>query len=136
MADLPLVLLVDDDEAARYLHQRLLRPYLASIELATAENGQEALHQLLARPDGVSPALVLLDLNMPFMDGLAFLEVYSRWPLTHRQRTPVVVVSSSVMASERQRTQELGAGFEAKPLTATVIAQLLLQHLRVVLPTE
>jgi hypothetical protein len=41
-----------------------------------------------------------------------------------------------VMASERQRTQELGAGFEAKPLTATVIAQLLLQHLRVVLPTE
>ncbi|GAA4499200.1 response regulator [Hymenobacter ginsengisoli] len=135
MADLPLVLLVDDDEAARYLHQRLLRPYLANIELAVAENGQEALHQLLARPDDATPALVLLDLNMPFMGGLAFLEVYSHWPPAQQQRTAVVVLSSSVMATERQRTQELGAGFEAKPLTAPVVGRLLLQHLGVALPT-
>lgn len=134
MADLPLVLLVDDDEVAHFLHQRLLRPYAAHVQLATAENGQDALHQLLARPAEASPALVLLDLNMPFMGGLAFLEVYSHWPPARRQLTPVVVVSSSVMPAERQRTQALGAAFEAKPLTAPAVAQLLQRYLGVALP--
>jgi CheY-like chemotaxis protein len=134
MTDLPLVLLVDDDEAARYLHQRMLRPYAALTQLATAENGQQALSQLLARPADAPPTLVLLDLNMPVLSGLGFLDSYNQWPPAQRQRTPVVVLSSSVMATERQRVQALGAGYEEKPLTAPVVARLLAQHLGVALP--
>ena len=134
MTDLPLVLLVDDDEAARYLHQRLLRPYAALTQLATAENGQQALDQLLALPDEAGPTLILLDLNMPVLGGLGFLDIYSQWPPARQQRTPVVVLSSSVLATERQRVQALGAGYEEKPLTAPVVARLLQQHLGVALP--
>jgi len=135
MTDLPLVLLVDDDEAARYLHQRMLRPYAALTQLATAENGQQALDQLLTLPADARPTLVLLDLNMPVLGGLGFLDKYSQWPPAQRQRTPVVVLSSSVLATERQQVQALGAGYEEKPLTAPVVARLLRQHLGVELPT-
>jgi PAS domain S-box-containing protein len=88
----PRVLVVDDDPDV----QRLLVSYLeeANAEVRTAANGREALERL---EEGF-PDLILLDLMMPVMDGLAFLDAIRlepRW-----QNIPVTVITAKDLTSE------------------------------------
>jgi CheY-like chemotaxis protein len=101
------VLVVDDDRDIRETLQELLEQ--EGCEVATARNGVEALSA--ARRD--QPALILLDLFMPVMDGLEFRRVQRDDPdLAH---IPVVVFSAAV--GMEARVSELGvAGFLEKPL--------------------
>lgn len=63
----PLILVIDDDENTREAVQALFE--LDGYRVAGAGDGQEALDLL---DDGLRPALILLDLNMPRMDGATF----------------------------------------------------------------
>jgi two-component system chemotaxis response regulator CheY len=63
------ILLVDDSRAVRLAAKRVLSVF--PLEILEAENGEQALHVLRQNPD---VAAVLLDWNMPIMDGLAFLQ--------------------------------------------------------------
>ena len=81
------ILLVDDDAAIREIVPSILRD--EGYEVATAANGVEALHYL----DGHAyPALILLDIMMPIMDGLQFLDVCAA--TTALPTVPVVVLSA------------------------------------------
>jgi CheY-like chemotaxis protein len=80
-----LVLAVDDDPALREFYADFLSE--DGFSVIVAENGSEALELLDREPD-----LVLLDLQMPVMNGQKFLEELDRRP--GRESLPVVVVSS------------------------------------------
>ncbi len=83
------VLIVDDEADSREALALLLRH--DGYPVAMAGNGQEALSYLRARP---APCLILLDLNMPVMDGWEFLQrQQAEEPLA---RIPVLVVSGGV----------------------------------------
>jgi PAS domain S-box-containing protein len=89
------VLVVDDDEATRQVLRRTLARQGWTV--AEAENGRAALAQVARHP----PALVLLDLIMPEMDGFEFvaeLRKNEAW-----QSVPVVVLTSKDLASEERR---------------------------------
>lgn len=128
MQPLPTVLLVDDDHAARYLIKRLLRPYADRLRVLTAENGQEALHLLDECAVESGQTLVLLDLNMPVLDGFGFLAAQQALPLA-RRAIKVVVVSSSEVPDEQRRAAALGIPMVAKPMTAANLARVLHQQL-------
>ncbi|MGH7463556.1 MAG: ATP-binding response regulator, partial [Longimicrobiales bacterium] len=90
------ILVVDDAPDARNLLVELLAG--TASELRTAANGQEALRVLRE----FEPDLVLLDLLMPVMDGLTFLEVFRGTP--RFRDVPVIVVSAKdLSADERER---------------------------------
>jgi signal transduction histidine kinase/CheY-like chemotaxis protein len=92
------VLVVDDSPDARTLLEELIAP-LAS-EVRTAANGQEALRILR----DFQPDVVLLDLLMPIMDGLTFLEVFRSAP--QFRNVPVIVVTAKdVTGEERERLE-------------------------------
>jgi PAS domain S-box-containing protein len=92
------VLVVDDSPDARTLLEELIAP-LAS-EVRTAANGQEALRVLR----DFQPDVVLLDLLMPIMDGLTFLEVFRSAP--QFRNVPVIVVTAKdVTGEERERLE-------------------------------
>lgn len=134
MQKLRSVLLVDDDPTNNFLNQRLLRRLNVADQVVVAENGQEALR--LLQPAGPSapapsfPALILLDIQMPIMNGIEFLQAYQLLPLAQRRHTTVVVLSTSVDARDLSRLDELpAAGRLSKPLTPEKITQAVQLHL-------
>ena len=82
------VLLVEDDRITNFLNERLLRKLNITESIKVATNGEEAL-QYLEKTEASGkplPDLIFLDINMPVMDGLEFLqEVQQNFPST-RQR--------------------------------------------------
>jgi PAS domain S-box-containing protein len=88
------ILVVDDSADARHMLEDMLAGTVS--ELRTAANGQDALSALR----DFEPDLVLLDLLMPIMDGLTFLEVFRATP---RFRTvPVVIISAKELTAEER----------------------------------
>lgn len=125
MPKLTSVLLVDDDSTTNFLAQALLRREAITESLFIAENGQEALRVLHEH----CPALILLDVNMPVMNGFEFLEAYQQLPLHQRRAKILVMLTTALLPHDLERLQRLPvAGVLTKPLTKEKIAALLAQY--------
>ena len=116
------VLIVDDDEDDVFLARRALRKGGVEAAVQTCANGEEALAYVTAAEKW--PDLILLDVNMPKMNGYQFLEA------TAEDRSArdvfVAMLTSSSSGPDRVRSKELGAGLHIeKPLTRGAVAELL-----------
>jgi two-component system response regulator len=88
------ILLVEDNEDDIALTRRALARNKIGNELVIARDGAEALELLLgANGDTINPAIVLLDLQLPKVDGLSVLKRLREDPRT--KLTPVIVLTSS-----------------------------------------
>lgn len=107
-ASKPLVLVVEDNPRNRRLVEMVLRRHY---RLAFAEDGEMALEQV----DRLRPDLVLLDIQIPKLDGL---EVVRRLKANDATRAiPVVALTSYAMEVDRERILEAGCdGYLAKPI--------------------
>lgn len=133
MNKLPAVLLVDDDQTTNYLNQLLLTKLDVADQILMARDGREALDLLAtqcAPPAAGCPSLLLLDVNMPGMNGIQFLEAYQQQPLPAGQPLVIVMLTTSLHPRDVQRVQQLEAvaGFVSKPLTAAKVHAILAEH--------
>lgn len=121
MAELLKILLADDDPDDRLMAAEALEEARVRNELVTVEDGVELLDYLLGtgpfegnRP--VRPGLILLDLNMPRIDGReALAQIKNDADL---RRIPVVVLTTSKAEEDIFRTYDLGVNsFISKPVT-------------------
>jgi CheY-like chemotaxis protein len=136
MEKLSSVLLVDDDSTNNFLNELLLKNLGVTDQLLVAENGTEAL-ALLAREADAPPTLILLDVNMPGMNGIEFLEAYQQLPAARRAATVVLVLTTSLAARDLGRLDELAiAGLVSKPLTKEKLAAILQLHFQRELPAS
>ena len=130
MRKLPCVLLADDDSITNYLNQRLLTRLAVADELLVALNGEQALAILgqyfVQHPAG-GPVLVLLDVKMPVMGGLKFLEALERLPQARSVITVILTTSLHPQDTAELRQHRI-AGFLSKPLTPEKIQDLLATH--------
>lgn len=110
MADEPTtVLLVEDNEQNRYLATFLLE--LRGYRVVPAQDGADAI----AAAPRVAPGLVLLDIQLPTMDGYAVAAALRR--LEALRRTPIIAVTSYAMAGDRERALGAGCnGYIEKPI--------------------
>ncbi len=98
-------MVVDDDESILELVQMTLE--FEGYEVVMAKDGKEALDLLAS----ITPALILLDMQMPDMDGWKFAEEYRQ---ASRERIPLVVMTAGKAASETA-AQIQADGYIAKP---------------------
>lgn len=112
------ILLIEDDELDVISLQRVLNKMNLDIKLYTAFNGIEALN-LLQGPEKVPmPDLILLDLNMPRMNGIEFLEALRKDKTFDHIK--VFVMTTSNDEQDRSKTEKLGiSGYVIKPLNFT-----------------
>jgi two-component system chemotaxis sensor kinase CheA len=96
-----LVLVVDDSLTTRMLEQSILES--AGYEVDVALSGEEALGLVHAR----RYALILVDVEMPGMDGFTFIEHLRSEPAT--RDIPAILVTSRAAPEDRQRGQAVGA---------------------------
>ncbi len=109
------ILLVEDDQLDVMTLKRALKDIKATNPLHIRNNGESALEFLrdLANP---KPLLILLDLNMPRMNGLEFLKIIKAD--VDLCKIPVVVLTTSQEEQDRLASFQLSvAGYIIKPLT-------------------
>lgn len=116
------VLLIDDDADDLELTRQMLRQSRIPLQIRSSRNGEKAL-AFLRGANGDRPDLILLDLNMPVMDGREFLRaVKSDLAL---KTIPVVILTTSNAAEEIVSSYGLGAsGYVNKPLGIDQFAQV------------
>lgn len=113
------ILLVDDDDIDVLNVKRAFKKNNIINPLYVANNGLEALEMLRGSGDGAMPKdrrLILLDLNMPKMNGLEFLREVRNDPALHA--LTVIVLTTS--ADERDKVEAYNlnvAGYIVKPVT-------------------
>ena len=109
------ILLVDDSNMNRMILKEILGGDYSILE---AENGQECLEKMQAEAGNI--ALVLLDINMPVMDGF---EVLKAMNANHTiEDTPVIMISSEDSDAAIRRSYELGASdYVNRPFDARIV---------------
>lgn len=120
------ILVVDDIDSNR----ELIGGYFANTHhfLLTAQNGQEAIH--LAQSH--NPDLILLDLRMPGMSGLAVASQLKAHPQT--QTIPIVVLTASSSQEEKEEIEHLCSGFLRKPVSRPQLLNEIKKYLKLAAP--
>jgi CheY-like chemotaxis protein len=130
MTTIACTLLVDDDEATNYLNENLFTRMGATEKLLVARNGLEALRLITQNCPGLDcPTLILLDINMPIMDGFEFLEAYKQLDFEQKQSVVIVMLTSSLNLVDVEKVRQANiAGFINKPLTKKALQEIMAQH--------
>lgn len=116
-----LVLLADDHDDNRRLTKRLLN--VLGLDVVTASNGIEAIEQFKKH----KPALILLDIQMPEMDGIEAFKIIRR----KDAKVPIIALTANAMSHEIE--QYLGVGFDdyiSKPIVRNRFIQTLAFYLK------
>lgn len=124
------IILIDDDDIVSYSFKRLLKGFFPQQQFTTCKHGGEGLDYLnnLEREKSNGEILILLDLNMPLMDGWSFLKKYREQALTIKKNITIYVFSSTIDRNEIKAIQEnpLISGIITKPLTLDELNELIL----------
>lgn len=123
------ILLVDDDEINNFISIKLIKKALVNSDITACLNGKFAIDQLVKIRDTDPeelPDYILLDINMPIMNGWEFLEEYKRLRLDQAGKTRIYIISSSVFSNDinKAKSYSLVKDFVSKPLNIEKIREL------------
>jgi CheY-like chemotaxis protein len=130
MQHLSSVLLVDDDVTTNFINRSLLKSLDLADHILVAHNGEEALGllaEVCTQANDSCPVLILLDINMPVMNGIEFLEAFQ--PPIPSAPIVVVVLTTTSHPTDLARLQTLPiAGLITKPLTKEKVGTILQEY--------
>ena len=124
------IVLIDDDSTTNYLNKLIIERASLVDEVLTFESGQEALDFFNQNKDDADTSLVLLDINMPVMDGWQFLDQYQA--IEKKPTNKIVLLSSSINPADKQLAEkkESVLDFKSKPLSIDMLNDLVNSYLQ------
>ncbi|MFN3404495.1 MAG: response regulator [Cytophagaceae bacterium] len=125
------ILLVEDDSITNFINDRLLKNLKVANEVHIATNGQEALNVINTKlkEDRPLPELILLDLNMPVMDGFEFLQQFKKIPSEKKDNSLVIVLTTSTHNNDLKKLEDAGnVDYLNKPLTRDKILSVMSKY--------
>lgn len=117
------ILVIDDTGAQRFIIKRLLQQEcgIAASDIGEAENGEKGLEKTSISDYD----LIIVDWNMPVMDGLDFLK-----QIRKTKATPVIMVTSENEESKKDSAVQAGANhFLTKPFTGSALLEILKNYI-------
>jgi CheY-like chemotaxis protein len=120
------ILIVDDDAILTAMNRKVLLSSGLASEVYTASNGQKGLNHILTcmRENAVLPDVVLLDLNMPVMDGFEFIDHVKE--LIDPLPFEIVVFTGSSNPKDKQRVLAKGVRhFISKPYVLRELSDIM-----------
>ena len=122
------IMIVDDDSVDRMILKKLLIQVELAEEIIEVETGYKALDILTAtgKQHESFPELIFLDVNMPAMTGLEFLDVFIQLSRHYTSRCRIILVSSAENDTDRQKSLQYHcvAGYFLKPITMDLLLRL------------
>jgi len=117
------VLVVDDNNVNRLVAKKILEKKLFTVYLA--ENGEIAVEICKGNRFDV----ILMDLQMPVLDGFGATEQIREFEKNKGHRTPIVAMTANTFQEDRKRCEEFGMdGFVGKPIDTNELMQILASH--------
>lgn len=123
------ILCVDDDPITLMLCKKVIERVNYTKEVDTAKNGEDAIEYFnqIKNSNSLPPELVLLDLNMPIMNGWELLDKYLELELNLTfKETKFIVLSSTIDPSdiEKSKNYPMVIDFISKPITKEILSNL------------
>ncbi|MES2458739.1 MAG: response regulator [Bacteroidota bacterium] len=121
------LLVIDDDEINIFIIKKIVEKTGYPVSMTSKGNGQLAIDYLktVLESNGPFPELILVDINMPLMNGWEFLEAYEKLNVSFSPH--MYMVSSSVYENdiEKAKSYKTIKGFISKPLSIDRLTELL-----------
>ena len=124
-----LIMLVDDEDIVLFINEKIIKSSGIAERLLKQKNGAIALDYIknnINKPENL-PDLIFLDLNMPVMDGKTFMDTYENLPEWVKEKSKVIIVSSSLDISDKDyfKQNKHVIGYLAKPLSDHDLSKVL-----------
>jgi CheY-like chemotaxis protein len=124
-----IIVLVDDNDIDRMITQKLLQKAGFTGQVVSLDSAQAALQYLQSCSEtGQYPFLILLDMSMPLLSGVDFLERCAQDKYLNGHPVNITLLTSSSYPADLQKAQQYGVKYLDKPLNAEKL-KLLLQGL-------
>jgi CheY-like chemotaxis protein len=115
------VLLIDDDDVFRYIVKRVIElktPHVELIPTNSCRAALQVLDELQNGAESITPDIILLDLDMPVMNGFEFLDTYESKLKQMNPNIKIYIVSTTLSNDEKQKaiSYKSVAAFLPKPI--------------------
>lgn len=120
-----LALLVDDSEVDLFIQKRFIEIAGFAKDIKAYKSPNQAI-SYLQEAESTPPQVIFLDLNMPDMDGFAFLERFVQLPIKIKEMIRVIVLTSSSNQADKRRAEAYPevTSFLSKPLSVEALHNL------------
>jgi len=121
--------IIDDDQIYQLVMKRTIEQSGVVGSVLQFYDGEEALNYFREKqdtPEGL-PNLILLDINMPFMDGWQFLDEFVKIPFKESYRRTIFIISSSSTSEDINKAKQYSvvSGYHVKPITKDKFEEIL-----------
>lgn len=120
--------IIDDDEIYQLVMKRTIEQSGMVKSVLQFYDGEEAIYFFKEKQEnpGLLPQLILLDLNMPYMNGWQFLDEFSKIKFNNEYKLTIFIVTSSSTAEEIERARQYSivSGYHIKPISKDTFVEM------------